>query len=55
MLVNRGNALSSPQFGQLDMRDDQKMLHQSFDEEKNNDVMLAQLARREVNRDALAA
>jgi ferritin-like metal-binding protein YciE len=41
--------------GQLDMRDDEKMLHQSLDEEKKNDVMLTQLAEREVNRDALAA
>jgi ferritin-like metal-binding protein YciE len=41
--------------GQLDMRDDQKMLHQSLEEEKKNDALLTQLAKREVNRAAIAA
>jgi len=41
--------------GQLDMREDQQMLHQSLEEEKENDILLTQLAKRQVNRDALAA
>jgi len=41
--------------GQLDLRDEQKMLHRSLDEEKQTDELLTQLAKREVNRDALAA
>ena len=41
--------------GQLDMRDDQQMLHQSLEEEKQADALLTQLAIAEVNRDALAA
>jgi ferritin-like metal-binding protein YciE len=41
--------------GQLDMRDDQKTLHESLEEEKQTDILLTQLAKREVNRDALAA
>jgi ferritin-like metal-binding protein YciE len=41
--------------GQLDFRDDQRMLHESFEEEKKADLLLSQLAKREVNRDALAA
>jgi len=41
--------------GQLDMREDQQMLHQSLEEEKECDVLLTQLAKRQVNRDALAA
>jgi ferritin-like metal-binding protein YciE len=41
--------------GQLDLRDDQRMLHESLDEEKQADVLLTKLAKGEVNRDALAA
>ena len=41
--------------GQLDYRDDQDMLHQSLDREKKADKLLTQLAKSEVNRDALAA
>jgi ferritin-like metal-binding protein YciE len=41
--------------GQLDLRDEQKMLHLSLEEEKQTDVLLTQLAKREVNPDALAA
>ena len=41
--------------GQLDLRDEQKMLHLSLEEEKRVDVLLTQLAKREVNPDALAA
>jgi ferritin-like metal-binding protein YciE len=41
--------------GQLDLRDEQKMLHFSLEEEKQIDVLLTQLAKREVNPDALAA
>ena len=41
--------------GQLNLRDDQKMLHDSLEEEKNADVMLTLLAKGEVNRAALAA
>jgi ferritin-like metal-binding protein YciE len=41
--------------GQLDLRDEQKMLHLSLVEEKRFDAMLIQLAKREVNRVALAA
>jgi ferritin-like metal-binding protein YciE len=41
--------------GQLDLRDDQRMLHESLDQEKKADLALTQLAKREVNRDALAA
>lgn len=41
--------------GQLDYRDDQDMLHQSLEREKRADKLLSQLAKREVNRDALAA
>src|SRR6266446_7431054 len=41
--------------GQLDLRDEQKMLHRSLDEEKRTDERLTQLAKREVNPDALAA
>jgi ferritin-like metal-binding protein YciE len=41
--------------GQLDLRDEQKMLHRSLDEERQIDGMLTQLAKREVNPDALAA
>lgn len=41
--------------GQLDMRDDQRVLHEGLEEEKRTDVLLTQLAKREVNQDALAA
>ncbi len=41
--------------GQLDLRDEQKMLHRTLDEEKQIDALLTQLAKREVNPDALAA
>ncbi len=41
--------------GQLDYRDDQDMLHQSLEREKKVDKLLTQLAKTEVNRDALAA
>jgi hypothetical protein len=39
----------------LDLRDEQKMLHLSLEEEKRFDLLLTQLAKREVNPDALAA
>ena len=41
--------------GQLDYRDDQDMLHQSLEREKKADKLLTQLAKSELNRDALAA
>jgi ferritin-like metal-binding protein YciE len=41
--------------GQLDLRDEQKMLHLSLEEEKRVDALLTQLAKREVNPKALAA
>jgi ferritin-like metal-binding protein YciE len=41
--------------GQLDLRDEQKMLHRSLEEEKQTDALLTRLAKREVNPDALAA
>jgi ferritin-like metal-binding protein YciE len=41
--------------GQLDLRDEQKMLHLSLEEEKLMDTRLTWIAKREVNRDALAA
>ena len=41
--------------GQLDLRDDQQMLHKSLEEEKHADNLLTQLAKGEVNSDALAA
>jgi len=41
--------------GQLDLRDEQKMLHRSLDEEREIDVLLTRIAKREVNPDALAA
>ena len=41
--------------GQLDLRDEQKMLHLSLEEEKRVDALLTQLAKREVNPNALAA
>lgn len=41
--------------GQLKLRDEQKMLHLSLEEERRFDALLTQLAKQEVNRDALAA
>jgi ferritin-like metal-binding protein YciE len=41
--------------GQLDLRDEQRMLHRSLDEEREIDVLLTRIAKREVNPDALAA
>lgn len=41
--------------GQLDLRDDQQLLHRSLEEERHADVLLTQLAKSEVNSDALAA
>jgi ferritin-like metal-binding protein YciE len=41
--------------GQLDLRDDQLMLHKSLEEERHADALLTQLAKSEVNSDALAA
>jgi ferritin-like metal-binding protein YciE len=41
--------------GQLNLRDDQKILHESLEEEKKADTMLTQLAKGEVNRAAQAA
>jgi ferritin-like metal-binding protein YciE len=41
--------------GQLDLRADQKLLHRSLEEEKQADALLTQLAKLEVNPDALAA
>ena len=41
--------------GQLDLRDEQKMLHLSLEEEKRFDLLLTGLAKNEVNPDALAA
>jgi ferritin-like metal-binding protein YciE len=40
--------------GQLDLRDDQRLLHESLEEEKAADAALTTLAKSEVNRDALA-
>ena len=41
--------------GQLDLRDEQRTLHDRMEEEKEMDVQLSQLAKGEVNQDALAA
>jgi ferritin-like metal-binding protein YciE len=41
--------------GQLDLREDQRMLHDSLEEEKKSDTLLTKLAKGEVNTDALAA
>jgi ferritin-like metal-binding protein YciE len=41
--------------GQLDLRHDQQMLHESLEEKKQADVRLTKLAKGEVNPDALAA
>jgi ferritin-like metal-binding protein YciE len=41
--------------GQLDLRSDQHLLHESLEEEKEADMVLTRLAKSEVNQDALAA
>jgi ferritin-like metal-binding protein YciE len=41
--------------GQLDLRDDQRILHQSLNEEKRTDVLLTSLAKAEINQSAIAA
>ncbi|MBY5864824.1 ferritin-like domain-containing protein [Rhizobium leguminosarum] len=41
--------------GQLDLRDDQQTLHRSLEEEKQTDVLLTQLAKSDINPDAVAA
>jgi ferritin-like metal-binding protein YciE len=41
--------------GQLDLRDDQRMLHESLEEERKTDDVLTKLAKGKVNQDALAA
>jgi len=41
--------------GQLQLRDDQQLLHKSLEEEKEADLLLTHLAKRGINRDALAA
>jgi ferritin-like metal-binding protein YciE len=41
--------------GQLDLRDDQRMLHESLEEERKTDALLTKLAKGEVNQDARAA
>jgi ferritin-like metal-binding protein YciE len=41
--------------GQLDLREDQRLLHKSLEEEKHADALLTQLAIGEVNQDAVAA
>jgi ferritin-like metal-binding protein YciE len=41
--------------GQLELRDDQGMLHQSLEEKRQADAFLTQLAKGEVNREALVA
>ena len=40
--------------GQLDLRDDQRLLHQSLDEEKAADTKLTALAKRKINAQAAA-
>jgi ferritin-like metal-binding protein YciE len=41
--------------GQLNLRDEQKTLHRSLEEERKFDLTLTKLAKGEINRDALAA
>ena len=41
--------------GQLELRDDQQLLHDSLEEEKRTDELLTSLAKGEINQDALAA
>ena len=40
---------------QLELRDDQRMLHDSLEEERKTDAALTKLAKGEVNQDAAAA
>jgi ferritin-like metal-binding protein YciE len=40
--------------GQLDLRDEQRMLHKSLEEEKQADALLTELAKGGVNQDAIA-
>jgi ferritin-like metal-binding protein YciE len=40
--------------GQLDLREDQKMLHESLEEEKEADALLTKLAKGEVNQDSVS-
>jgi ferritin-like metal-binding protein YciE len=39
--------------GQLKLRDDQRMLHESLEEKRQTDALLTRLAKGEVNQDAL--
>ena len=41
--------------GWLDLRDDQRLLHKSLEEEKETDAELTKLAKSEINRDAVAS
>lgn len=41
--------------GQLELRDDQQALHESLEEERQCDALLTQLAKQEVNPDAVGA
>jgi ferritin-like metal-binding protein YciE len=41
--------------GQLGLRDEQDLLHRGLEEEKRTDFLLTQLAKREVNQEAVAA
>jgi ferritin-like metal-binding protein YciE len=41
--------------GQLELRDDQRMLHDSLEEERQTDALLTTLAKGEVNQDAMLA
>jgi ferritin-like metal-binding protein YciE len=41
--------------GQLNLREDQRILHETLDEEKNADTLLTKLAKAEINRGAAAA
>ena len=40
--------------GQLDLRDEQRMLHESLEEEKEADALLTMLAKGGMNQDAIA-
>ena len=40
--------------GQLDLREDQQMLHESLEEEKETDALLTKLAKGEVNQDSVS-
>jgi ferritin-like metal-binding protein YciE len=40
--------------GQLDLREDQQMLHESLEEEKEADALLTKLAKGEVNQDSVS-